>query len=274
MSKSNMLNIGCGTSIHPDWINLDVAPVNPTVLQLDINHGLPFSADTVDVCYSSHMLEHLSQEGAHNFVAECMRVLKSGGVIRLVVPDLEGIAREYLRALDAVATGDKTRESDYDWIMLELYDQVVRSRPGGEMAKYLKNIDVSQRAFIKSRIGAEADNLWNNKAAPVSLPMKVRLVNHASAFRMRFVCRVISLLAGKAALNSFLVGLFRDRGEIHQWMYDRFSLQRLLERAGFVDVKICLATESRIRRYEQYSLDTLNGFARKPDSIYIEATKP
>lgn len=274
MPIPKMLNIGCGTTIHSDWINLDVAPANPTVLPLDINNGLPFSANSVDVCYSSHLLEHLSKNGAHNFVAECMRVLKSGGIIRLAVPDLEGIVREYLRVLDAVANGDKTRESDYDWIMLELYDQAARSQPGGEMAEFLEYLGVDNRAFVKSRIGTEADNLWSKKPAPTSLSIQERLVGILKAFRMKLVCRVISLFADKAALNSFLAGLFRDSGEVHQWMYDRFSLKRLLERAGFVDVKICLTTASRIPSYELYSLDAVNGVARKPDSTYIEASKP
>ena len=278
MPSPKMLNIGCGATHHPDWINLDVLSSDPSVLPVDINNGLPFSADTISVCYSSHLLEHLDQDGARNFLAECVRVLKSGGVIRLAVPDLEGIAREYLRVLDIVATGDRTRESDYDWIMLEMYDQTVRNHSGGEMAHFLQNLDVNNRSFVKSRIGAEAENFWAERIVPkqpLARPsIQKRLLIITKTLHMKFVGWIILLLAGKFARMSFQTGVFRSGGEVHQWMYDRFSLVRLLERADFVDVKICAATESRIPEYEKYSLDTLNGVTRKPDSIYIEASKP
>jgi hypothetical protein len=207
-----------------------------------------------------------------------MRVLRSGGVIRLAVPDLEGIAREYLRLLDAVANGDRTRESDYDWIVLEMYDQTVRNHSGGEMAHFLENLDVADRPFIKSRIGAEAENYWAGRIVPkqslASSSIQKRLLSFLKSFHMKFIGWVVSLLSGQSARRSLQAGIFRSSGEVHQWMYDRYSLKRLLERAGFVEVRICAATESRIPEFEKYSLDALNGVARKPDSMYIEASKP
>lgn len=278
MHRPKMLNIGCGATHHPDWVNLDVSSSDSSVLPVDINNGLPFSADSISVCYSSHLFEHLDKEGARYFLAECMRVLKSGGVIRLAVPNLEGIVREYLRLLDVVAAGDKTRESDYDWIMLEMYDQTVRNHSGGGMARFLQNLDENDRPFVKSRIGAEAENFWTERIVPkqsLAHPsIQKRLLSFTKAFHMKFVGWMVLLLVGKSARRSLQAGLFRSSGEVHQWMYDRFSLKRLLERAGFVDVNICAATESRIPEYEKYSLDALNGIARKPDSIYIEASKP
>ena len=269
MSKPIMLNIGCGATHHPDWINLDVSSLEPTVLHVDINKGLPFPSDFATICYSSHLLEHLNKDEALYFLVECRRVLTSGGTIRLVVPDLERIAREYLRLLDIVAAGNCARESDYDWIMLEMYDQTVRNHSGGEMAGFLKNLGMDDRPFVKSRIGAEAEHIWGKRA--VSKPT---LASTLKSFHMKFVGWVILLLAGKSARKSFQAGVFRSCGEVHQWMYDRFSLKRLLEQAGFVNVKTCAATESSIPEFGEYSLDALNGIARKPDSIYIEASKP
>lgn len=278
MTSPKMLNIGCGSTHHPDWINLDVSSSEPSVLTVDINTGLPFPADTITVCYSSHLLEHLVKNDARNFLAECMRVLKSGGVIRLAVPDLEGIAKEYLRLLDVVAAGDKAKESDYDWIMLELYDQTVRNHSGGEMACFLENLDIGDRPFVKSRIGAEAENFWAEQIVPtqpgMSASAQKRFWNYLKSLHTKFVGWLVLIIAGKAAFKSFQAGIFRNSGEVHQWMYDRFSLKRLLEQAGFVDIKICAATESRIPEYEKYSLDALKGVTRKPDSMYIEASKP
>jgi predicted SAM-dependent methyltransferase len=278
MPTPKMLNIGCGSTHHPDWINLDVSSSDPSVLVVDINNGLPFVSDSISVCYSSHLLEHLDQDNARNLLAECMRVLKSSGVIRLAVPDLERIAREYLRLLNAAAAGESARESDYDWIMLEMYDQTVRNYSGGEMARFLANLRQDERPFVKSRIGTEAENYWKKpdtaKPSAMSLQKHERLQRNLKTLRMKLIGWVVWLLGGEAARRSFQVGTFRTSGEVHQWMYDRFSLDRLLKRAGFVDVRICNATESRIPEYAKYSLDALNGAVRKPDSIYVEASKP
>jgi len=280
MPVSPMLNIGCGSTYHPDWINLDVAPSNPDVLTVDISKGLPFSSKFATVCYSSHVLEHLDKAGAKNLIAECFRVLKPGGVIRLAVPDLEVLARQYLRVLDEVAAEAGDRTLDYDWIMLELYDQTVRNYSGGEMARFLANLNEKDRSFVRSRIGVEAETFWIPKRALSrahqlnTLVKKIRLGRLLKLSREKLASWFVYLIAGKTAFNDFRIGLFRGRGEVHQWMYDRYSLKRLLDNAGFVSVKTCTANESHIPEYEKYSLDVMNGIVRKPDSIYIEATKP
>ena len=52
------------------------------------------------------------------------------------------------------------------------------------------------------------------------------------------------------------VARFRSSGEIHQWMYDRYSLKALFEKAGFKDAKRVGPTESRIPDWTSYHLDT------------------
>lgn len=82
-----------------------------------------------------------------------------------------------------------------------------------------------------------------------------------------------SVLSGdeRAALE---LGKFRRQGEIHQWMYDSYSLARLLLEASFSNPKRCGATESTIRDWAIYCLDNeRDGSTYKPDSIYMEAVK-
>jgi len=56
-------------------------------------------------------------------------------------------------------------------------------------------------------------------------------------------------------------------------MYDRFSLNRLLENTGFNEIKVCTANESHIPDFNIYQLDVVNGKVRKPESIFFEALK-
>jgi hypothetical protein len=70
------------------------------------------------------------------------------------------------------------------------------------------------------------------------------------------------------------IGAFRERGEIHQWMYDRYSLARLLVNAGFCDPRLETAVSSAIPRWDNYCLDARpDGTPIKPDCFYMEAQK-
>lgn len=275
MSK---INIGCGEIYHPDWINLDIASDNPLVLAVDITRGLPFNSETVTACYSSHVLEHMDHRAARLMLDECFRVLASGGVLRLAVPDLEAIAREYLTILDRLVQGDTNRAQDYEWIMLEMYDQVARNRAGGEMSTFLTRLDPSARGYIVSRIGGEAERIWGRAAATENPAPRVTDLQtwrkRFNRYRLRLARLLVRLVAGRAAATSLERGVFRDGGEVHQWMYDRYSLGRLLEQVGFTAVQVCSADESRIPGFVGYDLDTEGGKVRKPDSLFIEALKP
>jgi len=84
-----MLNIACGGRYHKDWVNIDFNAESNNVKKVNILGGLPFEDNSMDVVYSSHFLEHLSQEQADFVLKESQRVLKKDGIIRIVVPDLD-----------------------------------------------------------------------------------------------------------------------------------------------------------------------------------------
>lgn len=278
MAGKDMLNIGCGAIHHEDWINLDIASDDPAVMSVDIMKGLPFASSSVTACYSSHVLEHMPRSAVDELLQECFRVLRSGGVLRLVVPDLETIVRAYLETLECLKRGDISRARDYEWILLEMYDQVVRNQAGGDMAKFLVDLPSDQRSYVYSRIGGEAEKIWEQHTIKNKRPLrsmsKHTWLERFKRLRLKLARMCVFILAGRSAAKSFERGLFRDGGEVHQWMYDSYSLRGLLERHGFADIRVCRADESRIPNFVTYELDTEHGQVRKPDSLFIEALKP
>ena len=94
-----LVNLGSGDMWHPQWQNYDLNALPPHVTALDVRRPLPFGDATVDAIYHSHVLEHLSKQEARLLTGECRRVLRSTGILRVVVPDLERIARAYLDSL-------------------------------------------------------------------------------------------------------------------------------------------------------------------------------
>jgi SAM-dependent methyltransferase len=68
------------------------------IIRRDLSKSLPYANGTAEAVYSSHMLEHLYLDDARALLAECFRVLRAGGIIRLAVPDGEQWAKDLLAA--------------------------------------------------------------------------------------------------------------------------------------------------------------------------------
>ena len=100
------------------------------VLVHNLKKGIPAPDSTVDAVYHSHVLEHVDREAVPGFFAEILRVLKPGGVHRVVVPDLERYAREYLDSLERGLTDPQARAS-HDATVSQMILQMVRREPYG-----------------------------------------------------------------------------------------------------------------------------------------------
>lgn len=271
-----LVNVGCGSSIHPAWCNLDLRAAVPGVREHDLRRGLPFDDDSCDAVYHSHVLEHLGRPDARAMLAECKRVLKPGGVLRVVVPDLEAITRAYLAKLDEAAA-NPAAAADHEWMIVELCDQMVRTRSGGEMGRLMLDSQAPNRSFIRSRLGGEfrVDSGHARVRAPLSLRHVWRkAAKSLDKVRQAAALSLVALVAGSGARQCLREAFFRQTGEIHRWMYDRVSLGRLLGEVGFIDVQTCTAERSRIPAFASYQLDTWDGAVRKPDSLFVEALKP
>ena len=279
MNAGLLVNIGCGSVFHPAWMNIDTNPFDPSVRRWDVQRGLPLRDGDADACYASHVLEHLTSAVAGQLLVECHRVLRPGGIVRIVVPDLETIARHYLQLLERADRGEAGVEADYEWIMLELYDQTVRSSSGGAMIRYLSRPDVPNRSFVESRIGMEgrAGGQHLNMTGTQRLIKRVKSLGVPQVrdkLGRILVETVVGLVGGAELRNAFREGIFRNSGEVHKWMYDRYSLKRLLQNSKFADIKVCAASESCIANFNTYQLDAVGEEARKPDSLFMEAVKP
>ncbi|MEO6456361.1 MAG: hypothetical protein ABIN97_19950, partial [Ginsengibacter sp.] len=66
---------------------------------------------------------------------------------------------------------------------------------------------------------------------------------------------------------------FSKVGEIHLWMYDKYSLRRLLTNNGFKNISFVTAFDSNLPDWKKFELDGKNGIIRKPDSLFTEAFK-
>lgn len=244
-----MLNVACGSRMHPQWNNLDfsflvrlarypraarilnrsrllsqkryerLSRVDPDIICWDLRKGMPFATGTFDVVYHSHFLEHLDRRVVPGFLRECQRILKPCGIIRIVVPDLWTLCHEYVCTFDSLSRSTDSREElsrRHVHNIERLFDQMVRVDAVGTTEQ----------------------------------PRVVRYVER--------------LLRGNAC----------RAGETHRWMYDIHTLCGLLLENGYCDPRAESPFTSRVDGWAGFFLDSHpDGKVYIPDSLYMEAMR-
>ncbi len=89
------LNLGCGKNLKQGFINIDIS--KGSNLRLDLRKRLPFKKNSVDYIYSEHFFEHISytDKTAILCLYDYLRILKQGGKIKIVIPDMESCFKAY-----------------------------------------------------------------------------------------------------------------------------------------------------------------------------------
>ena len=151
-NKSKLVNLGCGLHCLPNWVNIDGSLtsllstkntlLNKFIYRLagssayyefkeynkivsenslhwyDLSNNVPFYENSVDVVYSSHFLEHLNKDDGYLFLENIYNSLKSGGLLRVVVPDLDiAIQRFNEGEIDSTQDLFFYTSKDYDFSM-------------------------------------------------------------------------------------------------------------------------------------------------------------
>jgi SAM-dependent methyltransferase len=278
-SGNALLNLGCGKDVHSAFVNVDLIPA-PGVVVHDLRRGIPFPEGTFDLVYHATMLSHLRPADALKLTGECYRVLKPGGVLRVVTEDLETMCRIYLQKLEEAFNGNSESAHDYDWMMLEIYDQATRETPGGGMLEYLKQDPLPNEAFVISRMGAQGERMITNvksfrsRAKAVSGPSGIR--PFLSRIKAGVQSRLLAAVFGSDVPRALDVGQFRvSSGTVSYCMYDRFSLRRLFSKAGFTNMALRTPYESGYRSWREVNLDLdTNGTPARPHTLIMEGIRP
>jgi len=87
----NGLDIGCGDNKRMGFIGVDIRRTKVVDVIADARK-LPFRDCSFDHVHSSHLIEHFSHREVKNVLAEWVRVLKKGGILEILCPDLRARA--------------------------------------------------------------------------------------------------------------------------------------------------------------------------------------
>lgn len=104
------LNLGAGATIIEGFIPLDGA-------KGDCIFPLPHADGSVDEIRASHVLEHFPHAQVPAVLADWVRALKPGGVLKIAVPDFETIAEAYVAGnemnVQGYVMGGQTDQRDF-----------------------------------------------------------------------------------------------------------------------------------------------------------------
>jgi ubiquinone/menaquinone biosynthesis C-methylase UbiE len=264
------LNLACGDIFVTStlWENCDFAPKSKDVKQVNLLDGLPYGDETFNLAYCSHYIEHIPKKEVLNFLKECHRVLKPNGLIRLVLPNFENIAREYIKNIDQ----GNLIYSEFN--IVEMVDQCTRNESGGELIKWYRNTspDSDLHSYIKSRTGYESNP--NRKDSEFSW---VNFKNYGlNKFKFKAQLFYSKLMVSTLPKWFQLNHVSRTAtGEKHLWVYDFNSISNVLRHAGFSSIieKDSHNSSNALFPVFPLDIDSNNETRKGAESMYIEAMK-
>lgn len=272
------INLACGQVFidNSNWINFDYVNSSESVKKANLLKRLPIKQEIADLVYSSHFLEHIPRPKVNDFLNEILRILKPGGVVRFVLPDLENMANSYVNL----------RKQGYhqkaDFLVLEMIDQCVRNKGGGELGVFFSKIKNNpdqykfMSEFVRERTGDDLTPCsFQQKQNYNFFSKNLKSILASITQRIQQYWIKIVLLVLPPAFRDQNISL-ASIGERHHWIWDFYSLKKILEEVGFLDVKRVSASTSMIKDFPFYPLDIDDeGKPRKgAESMYVEATKP
>lgn len=92
------VNLGCGNRIIDGWSNIDIVSDKQNVIIDDVGKLHTVPDQTVDLMYASHVLEHFGRHEIDEVLKVWSRKIKSGGILRVAVPDFEAVCKRYLES--------------------------------------------------------------------------------------------------------------------------------------------------------------------------------
>lgn len=117
--KPVMLYLGCGNDRMKDFVHIEInlwkdKTGEPDILA-DISESIPLPDNSVDLIFSRATMEHLTYTELLNCLLENRRILKKGGVVRMVLPDLNTLVENYKNKVYStdIESGPDMPNTDY-----------------------------------------------------------------------------------------------------------------------------------------------------------------
>ena len=227
------VNLACGDCFLDSWLNYDYAPNSTNVKKINLLKNLPLDSGVASIVYSSHYFEHIPENFVNPFLSECYRIMKPGGMLRLVMPDFDEFCASYL----SYRGNNEYQKAEF--LLIEMIDQCVRTYPGGKLGNYYSRIknDPSNSemiSFIKYRTGHDINIQHNNDTQNVDESNKSifkRIINKLEWHYIKVVTAFLPPAFRKQNIKYTAVGGCYTRSN------DFHTVKKILNLNGFLVFK-------------------------------------
>lgn len=158
-TKKTYLYVGCGHHRMNGFTHVEISVgkqykkggnVGPPDILADITRHIPLENNSVDLVFSRATLEHLTYQQLINHFLECHRLIKKGGYIRMSVPDMDIMVKNYLDKKEDVEKAKSEGEISIDKMPCENHTDLFIQRVLYHDHYYLHNFDTLSRALKKT----------------------------------------------------------------------------------------------------------------------------
>jgi len=248
------LNIGACAFLKDGWLNLDKSSGRYTGEQskIDIQHDL-MSGESISLddnsliaAYTSHTIEHISDEAVNRLFKEVYRMLKGGGAFRVTCPDIGKCYNSYM-------SGDK----DYigNWLANLNARPMFKTYGLGEQFVF---IFAGYLSRFSKRNGEDGVNYYTEEA----------------------IEKIFKRLSKADALNYFTEECQKEAIHLQEktpgnhvswWDFDK--IKSLMESVGFVNVSQKVFNESNYEVFENFDELNKDSVLQKDYTVFVEAEK-
>ena len=250
---TNKLNIGACSFKKDGWLNLDKPSPHYQVKQaeIDVCHDLmvheaiQVDSESLVAVYTSHTIEHITDQSVDHLFSEVYRMLEKGGVFRVTCPDIG-------RCYDAYI--NKDREYIGHWLANPAGWEEFRSMGLGEQFLFIFASYLSPYCRVKS------DSIRTYPEEEIS-----------EIFLSKNKADALSYFTDECQLKAAHLQETSPGNHVSWWDFDR--LKEKLEATGFSGVTL--------QSFDKSDFDVFNGFdslnqdnvTQKDYTVFVECIK-
>ena len=255
------LNIGANSFREDGWLNLDHPSTRYSNEQakIDVPHDLmsgesiALNDNTLKAAYTSHTIEHISDEYVEQTFKEVYRMLEPGGVFRVTCPDSDRLYKAYVN-------GDKEYLTSWVFPHPDGRQQFFRSFGLGEQLVFIVASNMSPYSKRNPDLARITEGIEVFQEPEIENILKTKSKEDALTF-FTDACQERALHLQKQIPGN----------HVSWWNFEK--IKNIMEKVGFKDAHKKKYNESDYEIFKNFDEKNKDSVAQKHYSVFVEAKK-